>query len=331
MRSSLLAACLIGTAVACLPPVAEAVPIGVSYLTASIRGLEPAINNAGEIVYLADDSLGFTWLQSSRRGALTDLSLNIRFPDINDLGEVVYSDALDGRPGLSAISTERGFLARGNLLSINDLGEMAGGTFPVVPGPERLVRYGTDASIVEVLPVTGIQSTGLSNSGELTYVTRDPVSGVSNLYSSTRGQLTFFTSGRGVGSHAANNLGQYVYTAFESGGLGLFDQDGTRLWDGYVNGIADLNDFGDVVFNLPYTYKCETSHDTCIAFSVVLMTSRPDFYASDGFQTYSTPVVLPPGPTSVPEPGTLTLLSVGLAGMVAHRSRRRRDGRSEWR
>jgi hypothetical protein len=120
-----------------------------------------------------------------------------------------------------------------------------------------------------------IRSTDISRSGEVTYVKRDPVLGWSDVFSTVRGQLTF--SGN-VSTHAANDDGEFIYTVEEVGGAGLFSQSGRRLWDGPVGHYVDINDHGDVVFNMPISY--EENGITYADFSLVLLTSRPEFYNS---------------------------------------------------
>jgi hypothetical protein len=264
------------------PSLAQSDRIDLSYfLVKRILAYEPAINNVGEIVYVEASAIGSSpdiTIASTRRGTLTGPSNNVRFPDINNLGEVVYSDVL-GPGGLSVISTERGVLFSGNLAGINDLGAVSAvGSIGV--GPGGVLLYDTDGSLslIGLSPGQDLSTTDLSNSGEITYVLREATgTRVGNVVSSTRGPLTHFTTGEGALTHAANNLGQFIYTArADEGDLRLYDQEGRSLWNGTVGGFADINDYGDIVFNIPVHYELDGT--TFTDFAIVLGTSRPEFF-----------------------------------------------------
>lgn len=250
------------------------------FLVKESLGYAPAINNNGEIVYTEASAFGpepDITIASTHRGTLAGPSVNLRFPDINDAGEVVYTD-LDVSRGLGVYSTERGFLFLGNLAGINDLGAVSAG------GPGRVLLYETDGTLSQIGLSFGqeVTSTNVSNSGEITYVLREETGPrlTGNVVSSTRGQLTHFTTGDGALGHGANNLGQFIYTALgDDGDLHLFDQDGRSLWNGAVGAWADLNDYGDIVFNIPVRY--EVGGTTFTDFAIVLGTSRPTFFHSE--------------------------------------------------
>ncbi len=267
------------------PSLAQPDKVHLSYfLVKDLLAYTPAINNNGEIVYIEASSIGSSpdiTLASTHRGTLAGPSNDLRFPDINDAGEVVYSD-VDGPGGLRVFSTERGFLFFGNLAGINELGAVSA-VGSIGLGPGGVLLYDTNGTLSQIglNPGEDVTTTNVSNSGEITYVLRDATgTRVGNVISSTRGQLTHFTTGEGALTHAANNLGQFIYIArADDGDLHLFDQDGRALWNGVVGAYADINDFGDIVFNIPVHYELGGIVFTDAA--IVLGTSRPEFFKSE--------------------------------------------------
>jgi hypothetical protein len=234
---------------------------------------EPAINNLGEIVYTrvrGDD----VYIASTSRGRLSPYSPNVRFPDINDDGEVVYADVVEGLPSLTMVSTTRGPLFAGNLGRINRWGQIAASGFLSIPGPRQLLMYDVDGTLHGLTGPESINSTGITDGGEVTYVKIDQTLGTSDVFSTDRGQLTF--SGN-VSTHGANGAGDFIYTERQPGKTwpSLFSEDGQLLFDG-VAGWPDLNDHGDIVFNVPTFY--EVDGVTYGNFALVLMTSRPKYF-----------------------------------------------------
>ena len=235
---------------------------------------EGAINNLGEIVYTRATNNG-AYIVSTSRGRMTASSFSVGFPDINDHGEVIYSDIVEGLPSTTLLSTDRGPLFPGQLGRINNWGQISATGFTSIPGPAQLLRYDADGTLHGLTGAANIRSTGITDSGEVTYVKFDPALG-SDVFSTVRGRLTF--SGN-VSTHSANGAGDFIYTVVEPGKpwLSLYSQSGELLWDG-VAGWPDLNDYGDIVFNIPTFYEVDgVRYGT---FALVLLTSRPEFYHS---------------------------------------------------
>lgn len=135
--------------------------------------------------------------------------------------------------------------------------------------------YDIDGSLRGLIDPATIQSTGITDSGEVTYVKSDALLG-SDVFSTERGQLTF--SGT-VSTHSANGAGEFIYTELQPGKRwwSLLSDSGELLWDGMA-GWPDLNDYGDIVFNVPTFY--EVNGVRYGNFALVLLTSRPKFYQS---------------------------------------------------
>jgi len=246
-------------------------PRGVFVLSCG-DAFEPAINNLGEIVYTQSRSDGTLSIASTNRGRLTSNSFDIRFPDINDNGEIVYSDLVAGLPSLTLLSRVRGPLFSGNLGRINNWGQVSATGFGTTPGPTRLLKYEIDGTLHELTGPAEISSTAITDDGEVTYVSVDPVLG-SDVFSTARGQLTFLGN---VVSHAANGIGEFIYTVrLPDNRQLLFAESGELLWNG-VAGRPDLNDYGDIVFNVPVVYLVNGVRVG--NFAMVLLTSRPNVY-----------------------------------------------------
>lgn len=236
--------------------------------------VDPAINNVGEIVYTRVRTDGSSYVASTIRGRLTPASLNVRFPDINDTGELVYTDVVAGLPSLTLLSLARGPLFPGNLGRINNWGQVSASGFSTIPGPAQLLRYDANGTLHALTGVADIRSTGITDDGEVTYVKSDPVLG-SDVFSTARGQLTFVGT---VTAHSANGSGEFIYTVqHPDNHQTLYSERGELLWDG-VGGVPDLNDYGDIVFNVPVFYEVNGVRQG--NFALVLLTSRPQFYHS---------------------------------------------------
>jgi hypothetical protein len=95
----------------------------------------------------------------------------------------------------------------------------------------------------------------------------------SDVFSTARGQLTFVGN---VSTHSANGTGEFIYTVLHPDNhQSLHSETGELLWDG-VAGWPDLNDYGDIVFNIPVVQ--EVNGVPTANFALVLLTSRPKFY-----------------------------------------------------
>lgn len=239
------------------------------------NAFEPAINNGGEIVYTKATATD-AYIASTRRGRLTPSSLNVRFPDINDAGEVIYTDEVPGLPSLTLLSTTRGPLFPGNLGRINDSGQISATGFLSIPGPAQLLMYDVDETLHGLTGPIFVASTGITDHGEVTYVKVDPTLG-SDVFSTHRGQLTFTGN---VVTHSADGAGNFVYTARLPGQTwpSLFSESGELLFEG-VAGWPDVNDHGDVVFNVPTFYEVDGVRYG--NFAMVLLTFRPQVFHSE--------------------------------------------------
>jgi hypothetical protein len=228
---------------------------------------QPSINDRGEIVYVVSDPRGPQFLLSTRRGDLAGPSGNLRFPDINRHGEVVWAD-LVGPGGARTFSTTRGEIGFGNFPVISGNGLVATETFDGV----RLYRQ--DGTFVHLAldPAVRIFESlvHVRKNGVVLYYARD-TAGIPQLWSTKRGQLTDFDVPR-TGDIAANGRGDFVYTG--EGSI-LFASDGTILWgDRAIR--PDMNNHGDIVF-------CEfVCFEHCFHTQVLLLTRRPEAFRDDG-------------------------------------------------
>ncbi len=184
---------------------------------------QPSINDRGEIVYVVSDPRGPQFLLSTRRGDLAGPSGNLRFPDINRHGEVVWADLI-GPGGFRTFSTTRGEIGFGNFPVISGNGLVAAETFDGLRLYRRdgtFVHLGVDPAVTFLYPVH------VTNAGVVFYVALD-TAGVPQLFSTKRGQVSDFDLGpNDITGIAVNNRGDFVYT-----GDGVFASDGTILWEG---------------------------------------------------------------------------------------------------
>lgn len=230
----------------------------------------PAINNLGEIAYVWSTEFE-TYIASTFQGPVSPHSTNVRFPDLNDEGEIIYTDLIPGRPGLALVSVTRGPLFNGNLGAINRSGQISAGGQITFDRPPGLLFYDSDGSLYQVIDSSTIVTTDISDSAEITYVDSSALG--TDIFSTTRGQLTF--SGR-VATHAANNSGRFIYTVRRQDGLfDLMSDTDEVIWNG-VSVLADINDYGDIVLNVPRVLERDGQRYSKDA--LVLITSRPAFF-----------------------------------------------------
>jgi hypothetical protein len=81
------------------------------------------VNAAGEVVYGVRDTNGYAQVFSTVRNQVTFSKSNHNFPCINDVGEIIWTEYLNGGPAV--VSTTRGVIPGnfGWLLDLNNLGE----------------------------------------------------------------------------------------------------------------------------------------------------------------------------------------------------------------
>jgi len=225
---------------------------------------EPSINNSGEIVYLARDAVGNPNVFSTRRGQVTRSTTgHLRFPELNDAGEIVYADRVPPSSGFQVFSTIRGLVSEqfsANTPAISDTGEICF----VRSAPGHLQLH-TDRR-GEVLDLGDSVGTtcDINSEGEIVYRGVDG-EGNFQIFSSVGGQL----SGEEevlLGSPSINNNGEVVWV--QSGELFSLEAGQVTEFGGLVGFRVDLNDQGDVVF--PYRRKK--------SFMIVLATRYPEMY-----------------------------------------------------
>jgi hypothetical protein len=227
-------------------------------------GWEPSINNAGEIVYLARDGAGNPNVVSNRRGQLTHSTTgHLRFPELNDSGEVVYADRVPPAEEFQVWSTERGLLTVGtsaNTPAIGDSGEVC--FVRSAPGEVEIHtdRRGRVLDLGDSVATT----CDINAQGEIVFRGLDD-KGNFQIFSTTRSQLTNEENVL-LGTPSVNNRGEVVWV--QSGELFSLAQGQLTEFGGLVGFRVDLNDRGDVVF--PYRLKK--------TFIVVLATRNPERY-----------------------------------------------------
>ena len=237
------------------------------------EGYSPSINNLEEIVYQKYDSNGNPNIFSNVRGWLTfSTSGSARFPDINDLGEIVFMDNASQTPGpgpWTTWSSVRGWIGMGGIPSISDTGEIVYQDTQSLP---RLLKSSTRGVLISDPDVNASNfNPEVNENGEVVYVSKDG-SGIKQIFSTERGQITFLPVGNLVGTPTINNDGEIIYVAKdESGVKHLFSTVHGRItdassfpepfhsgpWTGleefgiYCIGVGyfpDINDKGQIVF-----------------------------------------------------------------------------------
>lgn len=225
---------------------------------------EPSINNSGEIVYLTRDEAGYPNVFSTRRGQLTRSTTgHLRFPDLNEAGELVYADRVPPSTEFQIWSSARGLISRqssGNTPALSDSGEIC-----FVKSDSRQVELHTDrrGRVLDLGDTIGT-TCDVNSSGEIVYRSLDD-DGNFQIFSSTRSQLTHEPQAL-LGSPSVNNHGQVVWV--QSGELHSLEEGQMTEFGGLVGFRIDLNDHGDVVF--PYRQKK--------TFIIVLATRFPERY-----------------------------------------------------
>ena len=101
----------------------------ISYLVVSAGpSWEPSINNSGEIVFVTRDDSGFPNVVSTRRGQITRSTTgHLRYPEMNERGEIVYADRVPSSLQFQVWSTVRGLISQrypANAPAISDTGEV---------------------------------------------------------------------------------------------------------------------------------------------------------------------------------------------------------------
>lgn len=225
---------------------------------------EPSINNSGEIVYLSRDESGNPNVFSTRRGQLTHSTTGyLRFPELNENGEVVYADRLPPSDEFQVWSTVRGLLtgqSRANTPAISDSGEVCF----VRSDPDK-VELHTDRRglIVDLGDIAGT-TCDLNSHGEVVYRALDE-EGHHQIFSSTRRQITDEPETL-LGSPSVNNRGQVVWV--QSGEIHTLEEGRITEFGGKVGFRLDLNDHRDIVFS--YWHRK--------TYLIVLATRDPDRY-----------------------------------------------------
>ena len=234
---------------ASLPFSATSEELAYSFLRVTdVDSWEPAINNSGEIVYIARDSDGYLNVFSTRRGQLTRSRSQATFsPSISDRGEVVHADR-DGPAGrLQILSTQRGPYSTdwpASLPSISDSGEVCFLQTARQPMTLRTDRRGV------ILQLTGSFGSrcDINRAGEIVYRDIDGA-GRLQVFSTVRGQLTRDrTSTEPVASATINNWGRVAYV--ESGAIKSVESGLVARFDQRIGVPIDMNDHQEIVFPL---------------------------------------------------------------------------------
>ena len=206
---------------------------------------EPSINNSGEIVYLSGDESGNPNVFSTRRGQLTHSTTgHLRFPELNEAGEVVYADRVPPSIEFQVWSTTRGLISgrsRANIPAISDSGEICF----VRSGPDRVELHTDRRGLVFDLGDTVGTTCDVNSLGEIVYRGFDE-EGHFQIFSSTRQQISDEPEAL-LGSPSVNNLGQVVWV--QAGEIHSLEEGRITEFGGKVGFRLDLNDHGDIVFS----------------------------------------------------------------------------------
>jgi hypothetical protein len=195
------------------------------------EGWTPSINNLGEIIYVKPDPHEVINVFSDKRGWVTFSSTNnLRFPDLNDTGEIVYADLVLGT-GFSVFSSVNGLIAtRCNVPSIGNTGEIVYNKSYQQPyqiiSTTRGLLY-TSPTVPEV-----VLNPEINDYGEVVYNDRD-ASGMLQIFSTERGQITFLTSPRFAADPCITADGEIIYIGYddETGVNQLFSTVHGRITD----------------------------------------------------------------------------------------------------
>jgi hypothetical protein len=240
---------------------------------------EAAINNLGEIVYISFTPFTVETF-STRRGQISFSGTNnSRFPDINDEGEVVYTD-ISGGFGWRVISNVRGDVTEGFGARINAYGDVG-----ITRQDSILIHYGNGSEAQVATGGWEARIHHLSDNGELYFSKRTEEVFVPQLYVASVGSITKLTNFAGDGgddfvSYAANNKGEFVYARNGK----LYGSNGKLLWRGTILGVSDMNDHGDITVNIGRWF-IGPDGVTYGSVDVVLLTKRPHVFKKE-FKRY---------------------------------------------
>ena len=213
---------------------------------------------------MARDETGQPNVFSTRRGQITRSTTgHLRFPELNEDGEIVYADRVPPSPCFQIWSTSRGLVTErdpANTPAISDTGEVCF----VRSSPARVELHTDRRGLVLDLGDSIGTTCDINSRGDIVYRGVDG-EGTFQIFSTVGQQLTD-EDGVLLGSPSVNNNGQVVWV--QSGELFSLQEGQVTEFGGLVGFRADLNDRGDVV--LPYRQKK--------SFMVVLATRYPEMY-----------------------------------------------------
>jgi hypothetical protein len=250
-----------------------------------------SINNPGEIVYeeftyvVPSRDTGRLRIYSTRRGLIVPAGTENRSAaDINDAGEVVWSDGIWGPPpGPTIHSSTRGTVGIGGNPRISQDGRVAA----ELVDSNQLGIYATEGSLTQVAldpnvaPFSKLTCLNLSTAIGVAYEARTVNTFNDNLFFSHGGQITHFTPPVTPEPFlGANDLGDWAYTKQinDQGIQQLFNSANEVIWNNAA-GRPDINDQGDIVFTEPVTVNKQS------ASQVLLSTRRPfEFLRKDKLQ-----------------------------------------------
>lgn len=205
------------------------------------QGYFPTINNLDEIYYEKYDEKGNPNIYSNEYGWMTNSTTgNLRFPDANDNGEIVYSDLKKESNSFQIFSNKQGWIAdKGNTPSINNLGEIvywdAYTTSSSILSIERGILYSS----------TSVKNPEINDFGEVVFQDLDS-NGIWQIYSTIRGCVTNFEEEINAGTPTIGNDGEIFYIASDINGV-------NQLFSNKSGQITDENSFPEPNYDNPWT------------------------------------------------------------------------------
>lgn len=205
------------------------------------EGYFPSINNLDEIYYEKYDENGNPNVYSNEHGWLTESATgNLRYPDVNDNGEIVYSDFQEEHDSFQIFSNLRGLISqKGNTPSINNIGEIV---YSVVNNSSSII-ISTERG--EIFSSMYAKNPEINDNGEILYQDLDS-NGIGQIYSNKRGKITAYKEEVDAGTPTFGKNGEIFYVARDINGI-------NQLFSSKYGQITDSSSFPEPNYNGPWT------------------------------------------------------------------------------